>query len=62
MTVMDCPEFQSVRAALAGSEWLGPDPRASLALANSQGFAGVPKGWPGPEECEMIEPSLVLTM
>eukprot|EP00969_Alexandrium_andersonii_P286516 12665593-Alexandrium_andersonii.AAC.1 len=64
MAIMDCARafteiaspadgLASASAVLAGAEWLGPDPRASIALASPRGRARAPEGSPGPEESEL---------
>eukprot|EP00969_Alexandrium_andersonii_P259648 11480569-Alexandrium_andersonii.AAC.1 len=50
------PGAPTVREATRGVGWLGPDPRARIAL-NSGTVPQVPEGWAGPEETEMFEPS-----
>eukprot|EP00969_Alexandrium_andersonii_P111019 4899971-Alexandrium_andersonii.AAC.1 len=46
----------AVCEAIRGEDWLGPDPRALVAL-NSPTVARVPEGWVGPEETEEFAPS-----
>eukprot|EP00969_Alexandrium_andersonii_P026537 1157743-Alexandrium_andersonii.AAC.1 len=46
----------TVREAVTGTTWLGPDPRAYLALSRDGRKTRVPIDWVGPEETEMFEP------